>query len=65
MLAREISFHRVYDNHPDQTTSYGNNSRKIYAHVYIDDKQILGLSRWNVIYQEITDIEAAYQKDKE
>lgn len=61
MLERNIPFHRVNDNHPEQTAIYGSNSRKIYAHVYIDDKQILGLPHWDVIYQEITQMEAEYR----
>jgi len=48
-----ISFDRVNDNHPDGIRKYGNNSRKVYADVYIDDGQIGGLPTWNEIYQTI------------
>lgn len=46
MLAQGIKFHRVNDNHPEQTALYNNNSRKIYAHVYIDDKNLGGFPGW-------------------
>lgn len=57
MLEQGIYFHRVNDNHPDQTAHFGNNSRKIYAHLYVDDKNLGGFPGW---------LEAAKQiKEKE
>jgi hydroxymethylpyrimidine pyrophosphatase-like HAD family hydrolase len=46
MLNQGIKFHRVNDNHPEQTALYNNNSRKIYAHLYIDDKNLGGFPGW-------------------
>ncbi len=34
----EIPYHYINENHPDLMTMYGNNSRKLGADVYIDDK---------------------------
>lgn len=55
LLENEIPFDRVNDNEPTQTAMYQNNSRKIYAHIYIDDKQIGGLPSWQEIYEFITE----------
>lgn len=46
LLEHGIPFNRVNDNHPDQTRLYNNNSRKVYAHVYIDDKNAGGFHGW-------------------
>lgn len=53
MLQQGISFHRVNDNHPEQTALYANNSRKIYAHLYIDDKNLGGFPGWLQAEEEI------------
>jgi hypothetical protein len=41
---------------------YGNNSRKVYAHLYIDDKQVGGLPAWTDIYEYIRQKEEEYQQ---
>lgn len=64
LLEQDIPFDRVNDNNPDNTAKYGSNSRKIYAHVYVDDKQIGGLPTWKDIYQYVQDVEANYLKQK-
>lgn len=56
LLEQQIPFDRVNDNHPDNTAKYGTNSRKIYAHVYIDDRQVGGLPPWDIIYDHIKNI---------
>jgi hypothetical protein len=40
---------------------YGCDSRKVYAHLYIDDKQVGGLPKWDEIYKYVCKIEAAYK----
>ncbi len=50
LLEHGIPFDRVNDNEPRNVAKYGNNSRKVYAHIYIDDKQVGGLPDWNEIY---------------
>ncbi len=53
LLEMGIPFDRVNDNEPENVRKYGSNCRKIYAHVYIDDKQVGGLPPWNEIYELI------------
>lgn len=64
-LRREgIPFDAINDNHPEHIEKYGNNCRKIYAHCYIDDKQVGGLPEWDVIYAEVSLMEANYKANK-
>jgi len=51
LLLNGIPFHRINDHHPDMVELYGGNSRKVYADVYIDDKQVGGLPSWLSIYE--------------
>ncbi len=62
MVRQGIKFHRVNDNHPDQIELYGNNSRKIYAHLYIDDKNLGGFPGWLIAYEMIQQFEAEYHE---
>lgn len=62
MLKEGIKFHRVNDNHPEQSVIYNNNCRKIYAHVYVDDKQVCGLPQWEIIHKYIIDLDNQYKK---
>ncbi len=65
LLEKGIPFDRVNDNEPTNVEKYGNNSRKIYAHCYIDDKQVGGLPTWHEIYDYILHEEEKYnQKQK-
>lgn len=57
MLQQGIKFHRVNDNHPETPITYGSNSRKIYAHVYIDDKNLGGFPGWLQAYEMIQKVE--------
>lgn len=54
LLLKGIPFDRVNDNHPANTLRYGSNSRKVFAHVYIDDRQVGGLPSWQDIYDYIS-----------
>lgn len=60
LLERGIPFDRVNDNEPTNVEKYGNNSRKIYAHLYIDDRQVGGLPPWLRIYQEACRMQDEY-----
>ena len=53
MLEKGIPFDRVNDNHPDGIARHNNNSRKVYADVYVDDKQVGGLPMWQDVYKYI------------
>lgn len=61
LLWHKIPFHRVNDNHPEQTALYGGNSRKISAAFYVDDKQVGGLPPWPEIYEWITAKQQGYE----
>lgn len=62
LLEKKIPFDRVNDNVPGQAELYGNNSRKVHAHLYVDDRQVGGLPRWDVIYDCACRLEAEYQE---
>lgn len=64
LLKNDIPFDRVNDNLPGQAEMYGSNSRKVYAHTYIDDKQVGGLPTWPEIYSWISEKEKEYNLNK-
>ncbi len=51
-----IPYNRINDNHPSNKVEFGGNTRKIYADVYIDDKQIGELPSWDEIYEYVRQI---------
>ncbi|MFZ6038645.1 MAG: hypothetical protein ACOYU1_10520 [Bacteroidota bacterium] len=57
MLEHGIPFDRINDNNPDNSALYGSNSRKVYAHCYIDDKNVGGLPTWPEIYELINNVQ--------
>ena len=53
---RGLTFHAVNKNFEDE--EYDNSfSRKIYADVYIDDRNLLGIPEWGKIYELINENE--------
>lgn len=60
LLENEIPFDRVNDHEPKNKAEYGGTTRKVYAHLYIDDKQVGGLPSWSEIYDYVKKIEADY-----
>lgn len=65
LLAQGIPFDRVNDNHPGNTEKYSSNSRKIYAHLYVDDKQVGGLPPWLDVVDWVVKMEKEYNEKKE
>ncbi len=63
LLEQGIGFDRINDHEPRQVALYNNDSRKVYAHIYIDDKNVGGLPSWGEIAMLIRRQEAEY-KDK-
>lgn len=61
LLEQGIPFHRVNDNEPTNVARYGSNTRKIYAHLYIDDRQVGGLPPWNEIYRWVEEVTMSYE----
>jgi len=64
LLGAGIPFDRVNDHEPDNKAEYGGKTRKVYAHLYIDDKQVGGLPTWKEIYEYATELEAEYKAKK-
>jgi hypothetical protein len=63
LLEKGIPFDRINEHKPASVELYGYSSHKVYAHLYIDDKQIGGLPTWPEIYDYITQKEITYQKN--
>lgn len=60
LIENDIPFDRVNDHKANTWQDYGYEARKVYAHVYVDDKQVGGLPPWADIYSYIVDQEAEY-----
>jgi hypothetical protein len=54
LVANGIMYHRINQNCPILCDKFGNDSRKIGADLYIDDKGILGIPTWDAIYSIVT-----------
>ena len=61
LLERKIPFDRVNDHDPENVAKYGEGGKKIYAHCYIDDKNIGGFPGWRACVEEIERMEEAYK----
>lgn len=61
LLERKIPFDRVNDHDPKNVAKYGDGGKKIYAHCYIDDKNIGGFPGWLQCVEEIERMEEAYK----
>jgi hypothetical protein len=47
MRQNDIGFDLINDNHPDLVKKHANNSRKIFADIYIDNSNLGGFPGWN------------------
>lgn len=61
MLSQGIRFHRVNDNHPVETARHNNNSRKIFADLYIDDRNLFGFPGWLQAVAEVERVENEFK----
>lgn len=61
LLEHKVPFDRINDHNPDNAALYGDSGRKIYAHCYIDDKNLGGFPGWTEAYRMIRDMDAAYK----
>jgi hydroxymethylpyrimidine pyrophosphatase-like HAD family hydrolase len=61
LLEAGIPFDRVNDHIPGSWEAYGYKSKKVYAHLYIDDKQVGGLPPWRDIYNYVKEVEERYK----
>lgn len=61
LTAHGIPFDRVNDHNPDNVAKYGGESgKKVYAHIYIDDRNLGGFPGWAAATRMIADKEAEY-----
>ena len=61
LLEQGIPFDRVNEHAPGTVELYGYAARKVYAHLYIDDKQVGGLPMWEEIYEFVRGKEEEHQ----
>ena len=61
LVEHHIPFDRVNDHNPDNVRKYGEGGNKVYAHCYIDDKNIGGFNGWDWALAEISRMEEEYQ----
>jgi len=57
LVENEFLFDRVNDQEPANAAQYGDNTRKVYADVYIDDKNAGGMLSWAEILNYIKTLE--------
>lgn len=62
MLEHKIPFDRINDHNPDNLKKYGDGGNKVYAHQYIDDKNIGGFIGWKECYSIIQQSEKEYKE---
>ncbi|UVV77317.1 hypothetical protein NXW84_05890 [Bacteroides fragilis] len=58
LLEHNIPFDRVNDHCPENIKRYGKGSGKIYANIYIDDKNLGGFPGWLRCLEEIERMES-------
>ena len=61
MLKEGIPFDRVNDHNPDNLARYGDGGKKVYAHCYIDDKNLGGFPGWPVAEWMIKELEEKWE----
>ena len=65
LTAHGIPFDRVNDHNPANVAKYGGESgKKVYADVYIDDRNLGGFPGWAAAMRMIADKEAEYAGDR-
>lgn len=62
LLERGIPFDRVNGHNPANAALYGDAGKKVYAHCYIDDRNLGGFPGWPAAYEEITRMEEEYRR---
>nr|DAV31882.1 MAG TPA: nucleotidase 5'-nucleotidase [Caudoviricetes sp.] len=61
LLEHKIPFNRINDHNPENLAKYGKGGKKVYAHCYIDDKNIGGFPGWIACQEAIEQMEAEYK----
>lgn len=66
LVAHGILFDRINDHNPENIRQYGGEAgKKVYAHIYIDDKNLGGFPGWEVALKEISRVEDEYARRRE
>ena len=60
LLEHKIPFDRINRAAPDNVAQYGSGGQKVYADVYIDDKNIGGFPGWREIRNQLCDPDYMY-----
>ncbi len=60
-----IEFYAINANHPEEKLDETKISRKIYADIYIDDRNIGGFLGWSKIWELLSDSEQISQNEKD
>lgn len=61
LLEHKIPFDRINDHNPENVRLYGDGGNKVYAHCYIDDKNIGGFPGWQEVERMINEMETEYK----
>ena len=61
LLEHKIPFDRVNAHEPENLRQYGNDTRKVYADCYIDDRNLGGFPGWDVAIREIGKMSGEYR----
>nr|WP_320037162.1 hypothetical protein [uncultured Bacteroides sp.] len=64
LIDNNIPFNRINDHCPEHAGQYPTNPRKVYAHLYVDDRQVGPLPSWRDIYMYASKVEMEYQSRK-
>lgn len=62
LLEHKIPFDRINDHNPENVAKYGEGGKKVYAHCYIDDKNIGGFLGWRQCLEIIQQMEDEYKR---
>lgn len=62
LLEHGIPFDRINDHNPENIRQYGGRAgKKVYAHLYIDDKNLGGFPGWEAALNMISWVEEEYE----
>lgn len=64
LLEHNVKFNRVNDHNPENVALYGDAGNKVYAHVYVDDKNLGGFPGWFEAYDMISNMEDEFKSKK-
>lgn len=63
LTAHGIPFDRINDHNPENIRQYGGEAgKKVYAHIYIDDKNLGGFPGWEAALNMISRVEDEYAR---